>query len=64
MFLHFIKYIDEENELPIKLSVEFIIFVLLSGGFNMYFDNAWLMTFFTLFCLSKPIQTIIQCNYT
>lgn len=45
VFFIFIKCVDEENELPTKLSVEFIIFALLSGGFNMYFDNAWLMTF-------------------
>ena len=51
VFFIFIKYIDEENELPIKLSVEFIIFALLSGGFNMYFDDAWLMTFFYAFLL-------------
>lgn len=51
VFFIFIKCVDEENELPNKLSMEFIIFTLLSGGFNMYLDNAWLMTLFYAYLL-------------
>ena len=51
VFFIFIKCVDEENNLPKKLSIKFIVFALLSGGFNIYFNNAWLMTLFYAFLL-------------
>lgn len=46
-----IEKVDDENNLPKKFRPLFIIFILFSGGFNLCFNNSFLMMFFYSFLL-------------
>ena len=47
--LAFIKHVDDENGLPDKPSIKFLIIATTMGGLSMYFENAYLMVVFCAF---------------